>query len=58
MFFGDGVERPHPGVQDCTGIHGLGQAVLFSGRLERGVADGVAVAVGDALVSVGGHGRD
>ena len=41
----DGVERPHPCVQDCAVLHVLGQTVLLAGRLERGIAGGVGVAV-------------
>ena len=41
----DGVERPHPRVQDGAVLHVLGQPVLFTCRLERGIAGGVGIAV-------------
>ena len=41
----DGLERPHPCVQDGAVLHVLGQTVLVTGRFERRISDGVLVAV-------------
>ena len=41
----DGLERPHPCVQDGAVLHVLGQTVLVTGRLERRISDGVLIAV-------------
>ena len=41
----NGLERPHPCVQDGAVLHVLGQTVLVTGSLERRISDGVLVAV-------------
>ena len=41
----DGLERPHPCVQDGAVLHVLGQTVLVTDRFERRISDGVLVAV-------------
>ena len=41
----DGFEGPFKGVQGCTVLHILRQAVLLTGCFERRIADGVGVAV-------------
>ena len=54
-MFGDSFERPHPRMQDGAVLHALGQAVLFAGLLERGIADRILVAVTVRGECGGGH---
>ena len=44
-MFGDGVERPHPRVQNGAVLHLLGQTVLFACCFESRVAYGVRITV-------------
>ena len=44
-MFGDGVERPHPRVQNGAVLHLLGQTVLFACCVESRVAYGVRITV-------------
>ena len=41
----DGVERPHPRVEDCAVLHILGQAILRAGGFEIRIAQRIGIAV-------------